>query len=138
MARDLYHESVKKALIKEQWDITHDPLSFKLGNTQVQIDLGAERIIAAERGKDKIAIEIKTFINQSFITALYEAVGKYVVYRNVLRLLQPERELYLALPEDIYHRFFGEPVITKTMEEEKFKLVIYNQTTQIITQWLIN
>ena len=91
MARDLYHEVVKKALINEHWAITHDPLSFKIGNTQVQIDLGAERLIAAERGNEKIAVEIKTFSNQSFITAFYEAVGKYIVYRNVLRLLQPER-----------------------------------------------
>jgi hypothetical protein len=138
MARDLYHESVKTALIKDLWDITHDPLSFKIGNTQVQIDLGAERLIAAERGKEKIAVEIKTFSNQSFITAFYEAVGKYIVYRNILRLLQPERILYLALPEDIYNRFFGQLVIQETMKEEKFKLVIYNQTTQIITQWVLN
>jgi XisH protein len=109
-----------------------------LGNIQVQIDLGGEKLIGAERGKEKIAVEIKTFSNQSFITAFYEAVGKYVVYRNVLRLLQPERTLYLALPEDIHKRFFGERVIQETMKEEKFKLVIYNQTTQIITEWLVN
>ena len=125
MARDLYHEVVKKALINENWAITHDPLSFKIGNTQVQIDLGAERLIAAERGNEKIAVEIKTFSNQSFITAFYEAVGKYIVYRNVLRLLQPERELYLALPDDIFNRFFGEQVIQKTIQEEK-RLIFIN------------
>ena len=56
MARDVFHENVKEALIKEGWTITNDPLSFKIGNMQVQIDLGAERLIAAERGTDKIAI----------------------------------------------------------------------------------
>ncbi len=53
MARDLYHESVKQALVKDLWYITHDPLSFKIGNTQVQIDLGAERLIAAATWKRK-------------------------------------------------------------------------------------
>lgn len=138
MARDLFHENVKEALIKEGWIITNDPLSFKIGNMQVQIDLGAERLIAAERGSDKIAIEIKTFGSLSFITSLYEAVGKYIIYRNVLALRDPERLLYLAVPESIYTRFFEEQVIQKTMQEEKFKLVIYNQTTQIITQWVTN
>ena len=138
MARDLFHENVKEALIKEGWIITNDPLSFKIGNMQVQIDLGAERLIAAERGTDKIAIEIKTFGSLSFITSLYEAVGKYIIYRNVLALRDPERLLYLAVPESIYSRFFEEQVIQKTMQEEKFKLVIYNQTTQIITQWVTN
>ena len=138
MARDLFHENVKEALIKEGWIITNDPLSFKIGNMQVQIDLGAERLIAAERGTDKIAIEIKTFGSLSFITSLYEAVGKYIIYRNVLALRDPERLLYLAVPESIYSRFFEEQVIQKTMQEENFKLVIYNQSTQIIRQWVTN
>jgi hypothetical protein len=138
MARDLFHENVKEALIKDGWQITADPLSFKIGNVQVQIDLGAERIIAAERGLDKIAVEIKTFSNLSFITALYEAVGKYVIYRNVLKIIQPERILYLAIPESVYSRFFEETVIQKTMQEEKFLLVVYNQTSQIITKWIEN
>ena len=118
MARDLFHENVKEALIKEGWIITNDPLSFKIGNMQVQIDLGAERLIGAERGTDKIAIEIKTFGSLSFITSLYEAVGKYIIYRNVLALRDPERLLYLAVPESIYSRFFEEQVIQKTMQEE--------------------
>jgi hypothetical protein len=138
MARDIFHENVKEALIKEGWTITNDPLSFKIGNMQVQIDLGAERLIAAERGTDKIAIEIKTFGSLSFITSFYEAVGKYIVYRNVLAMREPERILYLAVPETIYTRFFEEQVIQKTMRDERFKLVIYNQTNQIITEWVTN
>lgn len=138
MARDLFHENVKEALIKEGWVITNDPLSFKIGNVQVQIDLGAERLIAAERGSDKIAIEIKTFGGASLVTSLYEAVGKYIIYRNVLSIREPERILYLAVPENIYSVYFGEQVIQKTMKEEKFKLVIYDQLTEIITQWVTN
>ena len=138
MARDIFHENVKEALIKEGWTITNDPLSFKIGNMQVQMDLGAERLIAAERGTDKIAIEIKTFGSLSFITSLYEAVGKYIIYRNVLEMREPDRILYLAVPETIYARFFEEQVIQKTMRDEKFKLVIYNQTNQIISEWVTN
>ena len=63
MARDIFHDSVKEALVKEGWKITADPLTFKIGKIQIQIDLGAERLIAAERGTEKIAIEIKTFGN---------------------------------------------------------------------------
>jgi XisH protein len=74
----------------------------------------------------------------SFITSFYEAVGKYIVYRNVLAMREPERILYLAVPETIYMRFFEEQVIQKTMRDERFKLVIYNQTNQIITEWVTN
>ena len=138
MARDIFHENVKQALIEEGWNVTNDPLTFKIGKVQVQIDLGAERLIAAEKGEERIAIEIKTFSSVSFITALYEAIGKYIVYRNVLSLSQSDRTLFLAIPENIYNRFFDEKVIRKTIEDEKIKLVIYNQLTQTITQWVIN
>jgi hypothetical protein len=74
MARDVFHNNVKEALIKAGWKITADPLTFKIGTVQIQIDLGAERLIAAERETEKIAIEIKTFGSASFITALYEAM----------------------------------------------------------------
>jgi hypothetical protein len=30
-ARDIYHATVKQALIKEGWEITHDPLKLKWG-----------------------------------------------------------------------------------------------------------
>jgi len=50
MARDLFHQNVKEALLKDGWTVTDDPLTFKIGKMQVQIDLGAERLIAAEKG----------------------------------------------------------------------------------------
>jgi hypothetical protein len=138
MARDLYHQNVKNALSKDGWLITADPLTYKVGTVQIQIDLGAERMIAAERGDTKIAIEIKTFLGLSFITPLYEAVGKYIVYRNVIALDEPERVLYLAVPELIYERFLVEIAIQRTVKFEHINLVIYNPTTQIITEWVLN
>ena len=136
MARDKYHQEVREALIKEGWTITDDPLTFKIGKIQIQIDLGAELILGAERGTEKIAVEIKTFGQDSFITALYEAVGKYIIYRNVMKIIQPERTLFLAVPESIYDHYFGETVIQRTTQDEKFKIVVYNQLTQHITQWI--
>jgi XisH protein len=60
MKRDKYHDLVKIALEKEGWTITHDPYFIRLGRRKGYIDLGAE-MIGAERGLEKIAIEIKTF-----------------------------------------------------------------------------
>lgn len=72
----------------------------------------------------------------SFITALYEAVGKYVIYRNVLKIRDPERVLFLAIPEVIYKRFFEEIIVQGVLEEENFNMVIYNQHTKAISQWI--
>ncbi len=61
MAKDMFHDAVKRALQKEGWLITHDPYPIKIGSIRLFIDLGAERVIAAEQGNDKIAVEIKSF-----------------------------------------------------------------------------
>jgi hypothetical protein len=62
MAKDLYHETVKIALAKEGWLITHDPLYLADLNVGIdyEIDLGAEKLIVAEKGLEKIAIEVKS------------------------------------------------------------------------------
>ncbi len=135
MARDKFHDFVRGALEKDGWAITHDPLTFKIGKIHVQIDLGAERLIAAEKEGEKIAVEIKTFGNLSFITALYEAVGKYVIYRNVLEMAEPDRTLYLATPKDVYNRFFEEPVLKTVIQKERFKLIVYDKNKNIL-KWI--
>lgn len=65
-AKDLYHEAVKNALIKDGWTITHDPLRLRLRRGKsLFVDLGAERLLAAERGAEKIAVEVKSFARAS-------------------------------------------------------------------------
>jgi hypothetical protein len=40
-ARDIYHNQVKNALIKDGWTITHDPLKLEIGSKDLFVDLGA-------------------------------------------------------------------------------------------------
>jgi hypothetical protein len=63
--RDIYHDAVKAALSKDGWRITHDPLTVPFGIRKVYLDLGAERLLAAERSGERIAAEIKSFIGVS-------------------------------------------------------------------------
>jgi len=136
MARDKFHSLVRNALEGEGWIITNDPLTLKTGTIQVQIDLGAERVIAAQKGDEKIAVEIKTFGSTSFITALYEAIGKYIVYRNVLETLDAERTLFLAVPNAVHKRFFEESILLRIMKKEKLNLLIYDEQQKTISEWI--
>jgi len=54
-AKDIYHDTVKKALIKDGWTITHDPFRLNWGTTIFYVDLGAEQLLAASKGHQKIA-----------------------------------------------------------------------------------
>jgi XisH protein len=84
-AKDVFHQQVRQALEKDGWTITADPLSLRWLGTTLQIDLGAERLIAAERGEERIAVEIKTFIGASAIADLENALGQFVLYRSALK-----------------------------------------------------
>src|SRR5437016_10627530 len=107
-ALDRYHESVRRALVKDGWKITHDPLTLIVGLDRVHLDLGAERVLAAEKGIRKIAVEIKTFAGASLVADLEDAVGQYVIYRIALRHAQPDRELFMAVPQAIVENQFCE------------------------------
>ncbi len=48
-ARDLYHDTVKKALVKDGWTITHDPFKLTVGIRDYFVDLGAQELVAAEK-----------------------------------------------------------------------------------------
>lgn len=134
-AKDKYHDAVKNALIKDGWVITHDPLTLPFGLKDVYVDLGAERMLAAERGMEKIAIEIKTFLGRSDVADLQQAVGQYVMYRAVLSRTQPERRLYLAVPQMTADTLLLDALALVTMEDEKISYVVYNAQKEIIVRW---
>ncbi|BCL38017.1 hypothetical protein NSMS1_44640 [Nostoc sp. MS1] len=64
-AKDLFHEAVKQALLKEQWVITADPLKIKIERVKFEVDLAADKFLAADKAGQKIAVEIKSFISTS-------------------------------------------------------------------------
>lgn len=137
MARDLFHNQVKTALIKEGWTITHDPYSIKISEAiKIQIDLGAESIIAAQRDQEKIAVEIKSFIADSDISEFHGALGQYLNYLQALELKDPARILYLAVPIDTYSEFFKIPFIQMSLKRYAVNLIVYNPIKEEIEQWI--
>ena len=93
MARDLLHNEVKIALEKDGWIITHDPLTLKWGTKDLFVDLGAEQLLAAEKIGRKIAVEVKSFLKDSFIYEFYSVLGQYLVYQEFLARQEPDRQL---------------------------------------------
>ena len=83
-AKDIYHDACVHALQTDGWTITHDPLTISVGKTDLLIDLGAERVVAAERNGERIAVEIKSFVKLSLVQDLKEAVGQFVLYEGAL------------------------------------------------------
>ena len=76
LAKDIFHEVVKTALQKDGWEITHAPYNLQAGTLELYIDLGAEKVVAAQKDGQKIAVEIKSFIGPSKISQFYTALGQ--------------------------------------------------------------
>ncbi len=134
--QDLYHDAVVMALEKQGWTITNDPLRLSYGSRNLYVDLGAENLLAAEKGDRLIAVEIKSFAGDSDINDLKMALGQFVLYRGILSTLDAERRLYLAIPsfafDEVFSDLFGQLVI----EQHELRLVIFNQKTEEILRWL--
>ncbi len=97
-ARDAFHDAVRTALERDGWMITHDPLTLEFGLGSLYVDLGAERVIAAQRENEKIAVEVKSFLSGSAVSEFHTALGQYLNYRLLMREQYPEYKLYLAIP----------------------------------------
>lgn len=134
-AKEIFHDAVRKGLEKDGWVITDDPLRIRAGRVDMQIDLGAERIIAAERGKEKIAVEIKSFTSPSNISEFHMALGQFLNYRVALEEQQPDRFLYLAVPQSAYQTFFNLPFVRTIIERFQLSLLVYDPSNEVILTW---
>jgi hypothetical protein len=125
-AKDLFHDAVRCGLEKEGWQITNDPLHLRVGKIDMYVDLGAEKVLVAEKENRKIAVEIKSFLRTSTITEFYLALEQFIPYRIALEELEPDRILYLAIPVDVYELFFQQAFIQKVLAREQVKLIVYD------------
>ena len=137
MAKDLFHDVVKTALVKDGWQITDDPLFLKVGGVDFFIDLGAEKLLAAERDGNKIAVEIKSFINTSSVADFHLAIGQFINYRVALKVADPERKLFLAVPDIAYKTFFQKEFPRMVIQQYELELFIYDIENEVIVLWQV-
>ena len=134
-AKDIYHEQVKTALINDGWIVTHDPYTIAFGQRNVFVDFGAERMIAAEKDNQKIAVEVKSFQGASDIRDLEQAVGQYVFYRSLLIRFDAQRKLYLAVPHPVLIGVLDEAIARPVLEDENIAILTFDAEKEQIIQW---
>ena len=134
-AKDLFHDAVKQALLKEQWVITADPLTIKIEGVRFEIDLAAEKVLAAEKAGRKIAVEVKSFLSNSALSDFHLALGQCLNYRLALQMTEPDRTLYLAVPSDTFDSFFQERFVQEAVRLYQLKLVVYDPEKEVVIEW---
>lgn len=135
-AKDIYHDTVKRALQKNGWTITHDPFPLQIGKKRLSADLGAERLISADRGLQRIVVEVKSFVGQSDVKDLEQALGQYVLYRQILHEMGIERNLYLAVSQSTFNSVFAIELGQVLLKNQVIKLVVFDDKSEAIVQWI--
>lgn len=136
-AKDIYHETVKNAMIKAGWTITHDPYRLRLTKGKnLFIDLGAEKLIAAQKDSEKIAVEIKSFRRASDMKDLEEALGQFVLYDRLLKRYEAERKLYLAVTEEVGTTVFEEEAGQVLLEDKIVQVFTFDPIKEEIVRWI--
>lgn len=135
-ARDIYHDTVRNALIKDGWTITHDPFQLKWGKKDLYVDLGAERLLAAQKGTAEIAVEVKSFLGPSEMADLEQALGQYVLYHDIMAEREPNRILYLAVTQDVMNDVFDEAIGRLILRNHRLRLIVFDPNSEVITQWI--
>jgi hypothetical protein len=134
--RDVIHESVRNALVKDGWTITDDPYLLEYGDEDLFVDLAAERLLAAERGSEKIAVEVKSFVGRSPVNDLQNALGQYALYLSVLEVVDPQRKLYLAISQTAYDDLGTMETFHLVVRRFQVALVVVGVRAEEISAWI--
>lgn len=135
-AFDIFHDAVKAALIKDGWVITDDPLALSVGGVDFYIDLGAEKLLAAERNGEQIAVEIKSFLSNSLVSEFHTALGQFLNYRMALWESDEERALYLAVTDDVYQTLFSKAFVVSVLKYYQLNILVFNPETEEVSVWI--
>ncbi len=136
MAKDVMHTAARHALENDGWTITHDPLQVPRGTQLLFIDLGAEMPLAAEREGRKIAVEVKSLVGGKEMPEFERALGQYFLYRNLLKYLDPERTVYLAVANNAYNAHFDSLEGMRFINDDQIRLIVFNEKTETILKWI--
>ncbi|MBD2683112.1 MULTISPECIES: element excision factor XisH family protein [Nostoc] len=96
-----------------------------------------ELVLAAQKAESKIAVEIKSFTGRSDIDDLEKALGQYILYQDILVELEPERLLYLAIPNTVFDDLFEESIGKLLLRNRRLKLITFEPKQEVIKQWIV-
>ncbi len=94
------------------------------------------RPIAAEKGTQKIVVEVKSFVGHSLINDLYEALGQYLIYLRLLETTESDRKLWLAVSDLVFYDFFQVEAIQDVVKKYGVDLLVVNIESEEVEQWI--
>lgn len=135
-AKDKYHQEARRSLEKDGWSVTHDPYFIVSEGVNFPVDLAAERIIAAEKGNEKIAVEVKSFLRESLVNEFHQALGQYLDYEIGLEEQEPDRRIVLAVTAEVFDKITKIPLLMRALDKFRVSVMVFDHKNEVIIQWI--
>ena len=132
-AKDNYHDTVVRALIKDGWAITDEQVKIIIEDRNLFID-----IEAAKPSENRIIlVEVKELeLVSSPIDALAAAVGKYFLYRTALNDVGLTTPLFLAVSNRSYAGILSEKIGILSLEQGNISVLVFDPEREEVVQWI--
>lgn len=132
-AKDRYHDTVVRALVKAGWSIVDEQVKVEIARRRLWIDIHAQQSDL----QLAILVEVKGFENSpSPIEELAKAVGQYLIYQTALSAVDIKFPLYLAVPQSAYQGILSEPIGQSIVKQIDMRLLIFDPIQEEIIQWI--
>jgi hypothetical protein len=67
---------------------------------------------------------------------LEQALGQYILYRQVLNEMGIDRSLYLAISQPIFNSVFTIELGQVLLKNQIIKLIVFDDKSEAIVQWI--
>ncbi|MFN0200180.1 MAG: element excision factor XisH family protein [Bacteroidia bacterium] len=140
--KDLYPEIVKVALEKEGWIVAETPYCMEriFFSEFLKAD-GCEdknNWLRAEKGGEKITVEVNSFLGHSIMLDYHSALGQMLMYQICMKTHEPDRKLWLAIPEHIYFSMEREDFYQQTFTKHHISFLVFDIDNESIVLWQEN
>jgi hypothetical protein len=134
-AYDQCHDQVIRALQKEGWSIRSQQYKLAFEGRKLYVDVEAVRG-SNGTGEHILLVEIKCFADRDrFVSDLYNAIGQYILYREIVNATTLPLPLYLTIPLAVYNTEFNE-MVKRTFRENRINSVLIDLDQEEVVRWI--
>ena len=134
MARDIYHEVVKEALITDGWTIDNAAYVVELptGLKELDEDFEYNEMLLASKDGEQIFVNPKSFLSQSLHNHFQYVLGECLVMKHLIEY----EFIHVAMPDIIYNYFKKDKIIIQNLQRNNIRLIVFNPETKRIEKWI--
>lgn len=132
-AKDKYHDTVIRALQKDDWIIEQEQIRLSIEDRYIFLDFQARKADISRI----IIVEVKGFENiRSYASYLADVLGQYFLYRQTMNYLNIDYPLYLAVPHRAYETLLQEEMSKTVVQAMHIPILTFDPEEEVILSWI--